>query len=272
MIPQGDTGLSSDLSRMRVPGGNGNDIFISFHGITDCGASNADLAVHLRSDYTVVLPDARGHGLSPRFSKEQLKAPFETMVEDACQLIVEEVEQSGKPVIIHGHSMGGAVAVAATQRCPDYVRALVLEEPALLSITQRGFLHMLVTRLAGRVSTNQQDIVAALEELRQEQSKWSNLEIAGWSLGQMLVEQPFLKHPVFHEKMSRKKILARLHTPTLIVTGDTKPCIIGARGFEGIKKIGNPQLETVLISSASHCVRRDNPQDFYRALDAFLEK
>jgi pimeloyl-ACP methyl ester carboxylesterase len=50
--------------------------------------------------------------------------------------LLAELESQRTPVALAGHSMGGALAVAAAARCPDRVRRLVLVSPAGLPLVK----------------------------------------------------------------------------------------------------------------------------------------
>jgi len=89
------------------------------HGSMDRGATFNKLALQL-TDCSVVFYDRRGyagsHGRPP--------APaFDAQVDDLIEVL------SGRPAIVAGHSLGGDVALAAAQRHPELVHAVVAYEP-----------------------------------------------------------------------------------------------------------------------------------------------
>jgi pimeloyl-ACP methyl ester carboxylesterase len=96
------------------------------HGIISSTATYDFLLPTLASDHRVVRLDFRGHGASGR-------APgaygFKDVLTDAvavCEQVIVE------PCTVIGHSLGGGVAAALAQQRPDLVRAVVLEDPALV--------------------------------------------------------------------------------------------------------------------------------------------
>ena len=110
----------------------------ALHGVTDNAASLSDISARWSSDYEVVLIDALGHGCSPRFTPTQLEDPFEALISSAASLICTIEEASPAPfVALLGHSMGGATAADIVSRGLAPVDALVLEDPALLTPSQR---------------------------------------------------------------------------------------------------------------------------------------
>jgi pimeloyl-ACP methyl ester carboxylesterase len=60
--------------------------------------------------------------------------------------------------------------------------------------------------------------------------------------------------------------------PTLVVSGDTldEVCITVAVEL-GIAGIGNPRIHFVRVPGAAHCIRREQPEAYYAAVDSFLE-
>jgi pimeloyl-ACP methyl ester carboxylesterase len=70
------------------------------------------------------------------------------------------------PIVLAGHSMGGAVAVLATARAPERVGGLVLVGPAGLPL-EHPYLHSVRTTLAGaaRGRYTAREMIASLAEL-----------------------------------------------------------------------------------------------------------
>ena len=85
-------------------------LFLS-HGVTDNAASLAAEHRRWQDLYDVTSVDARGHGLSARFTPAQLADPVAVMVEDLIALVEDRGHEA--PCILIGHSMGGAVSAAA---------------------------------------------------------------------------------------------------------------------------------------------------------------
>jgi esterase len=96
------------------------------HGITSSSATYDWLVPHLVDDYRVVRLDFRGHGRSGR-------APgtygFPAYVSDAVAVCEQVV---AAPCVAVGHSLGGGVAASVAQQRPDLLKAVVLEDPALM--------------------------------------------------------------------------------------------------------------------------------------------
>jgi pimeloyl-ACP methyl ester carboxylesterase len=89
------------------------------HGSMDRATSFNKLALQM-ADATVVLYDRRGYGHSDGVPPSRL---FQAQVDDLGQVL------AGRPAVVFGHSLGGDVALAAAQRHPALIPAVVAYEP-----------------------------------------------------------------------------------------------------------------------------------------------
>jgi len=92
------------------------------HGVTRFGREWEQLVPELAQHWRVLTLDQRGHGGSGR-------APSYLVVDyvaDAVRFVREAV---GVPLVLFGHSLGAMVAAAVAAEAPDFVRAVVLEDP-----------------------------------------------------------------------------------------------------------------------------------------------
>jgi lipase len=93
---------------------------LAVHGLTGHGRRWEHLANHHLAEVAVLAPDLLGHGRSPR------RAPRtnDHNVAAVGDLISE-------PVVVVGHSFGGAIALSLAATHPELVRGLVLLDPAV---------------------------------------------------------------------------------------------------------------------------------------------
>jgi lipase len=96
---------------------------LAIHGVTGHGRRWQPLARHL-PEITVAAPDLLGHGRS------SWTAPW-TIDANVAALASLLDEQADSPVLVVGHSFGGAVALHLAASRPDLVGSLVLLDPAI---------------------------------------------------------------------------------------------------------------------------------------------
>ncbi|MCJ0976678.1 alpha/beta hydrolase [Rhodococcus sp. ARC_M12] len=97
---------------------------LAVHGVTGHGARWWDLAENHLPEARILAPDLIGHGHSPA------TPPWDIDAQVTALKAVLDAHARG-PVVVLGHSYGGALAVHLAQRFPDAVRALVLLDPAI---------------------------------------------------------------------------------------------------------------------------------------------
>lgn len=96
---------------------------LAIHGLTGHGQRWEHMATEHLPGIAVLAPDLLGHGRSP------WSAPWTIDANVAALTGLLEAEGSG-PVVVVGHSFGGAIALNLAAARPDLVSALVLLDPA----------------------------------------------------------------------------------------------------------------------------------------------
>ncbi|MFI8972859.1 alpha/beta fold hydrolase [Nocardia asteroides] len=99
-------------------------VVLALHGLTGHGNRWETLATEHLPQARVIAPDLRGHGRSSSLPPWD----FETIVDDLAALVRAETDG---PVVVAGHSFGGAAGIHLARRHPELVRALVLLDPAI---------------------------------------------------------------------------------------------------------------------------------------------
>ncbi|MFC9661786.1 alpha/beta fold hydrolase [Nocardia sp. NPDC127606] len=99
-------------------------VVLALHGLTGHGNRWETLATEHLPQARIIAPDLRGHGRSTSLPPWDL----ETIVADLAQLLRAETDG---PVVVVGHSFGGATGIHLARQHPDLVRALVLLDPAI---------------------------------------------------------------------------------------------------------------------------------------------
>jgi len=233
---------------------------VVLHGLSDAGDNFPDLVERWQQDWRIVAPSMRGHGTSPRFRDDELDATADLMLADVLAVLDEQPE----PVVLLGHSMGGALALRAAVARPGAVRALVLEDPPRAdggpspAEHATGFLTF-VDGVSARIARGE------LEELVTE-STWSRPEAEAWARCKPQVQRDYLRDGLHLGPDRWADLVARLTVPTLLVLPDRDS--VGPSPAEPGPE--NPLLRTVVVSDAGHCVRRDQPEAYFAAVEDFL--
>lgn len=100
----------------------GTPVLILLHGWLDSGGGFEFLAGDLSKDYYMVAPDLRGYGLSGHTSSPLGYFFFEYVAD--LHVLLREISPD-HPVILLGHSLGGAVASVYAGIFPERVKALI---------------------------------------------------------------------------------------------------------------------------------------------------
>ncbi len=97
---------------------------LMIHGLTGYGGRWHTLATRYLPEFAVLAPDLIGHGRSTYAAPWTIEANVTAL----AGLIEREADG---PVLVVGHSFGGAVALHLAAACPDLVSGLVLLDPAV---------------------------------------------------------------------------------------------------------------------------------------------
>lgn len=254
-----------------VSGAGGSTTIVAFHGVTDNGPSLAGIAQRWNGERRVVLVDSLGHGLSPRLTDAELADPLGASVEAAIDVLEEETAHvaSGKAVIL-GHSMGGAIATAAAAARPDLVEALVLEDPAWLTEEQaaayKAGAQAEIVRL-DRIAANP---VEAVKQAVNDRPSRAVGELGAWAVAKGQVDRALVAAGVVGLTVPRTQLAEEIAVPCLLMTGDQPGALFTEEEIASILAVGNPLLRATTVAGAGHCIRRDQPEAFYRAVEAFL--
>jgi len=229
------------------------------HGLTEAGTTWPDMVGHWGDNWHVLAPDLRGHGQSPRFTKDELDAAPEVMLADVVAILDAQAE----PVALIGHSLGGLLALRAAVARPDKIWALVLEDPAQPA--------------AGR--TPEPGFVAEIEEFldtmadqpgqmarMQRDSHWSIAEIHAWAGCKPLVDRAYVRDGTYLGDDAWEELFNALRMPTLLLVPTDAPMAPRQEALH------NDLVRTLVVPDAGHCVRRDQPARYLRAVDEFLSE
>jgi pimeloyl-ACP methyl ester carboxylesterase len=95
-------------------------------------------------------------------------------------------------------------------------------------------------------------------------SSWSRAEIEAWAACKPLVDRAYVRDGLYLGAGAWEELFDALAVPTLLLVPPDSPM---APRQEAVH---NHLVRTVVVPGAGHCVRRDQPARYFRAVDAFL--
>lgn len=254
-------------------GGPSRTPAIALHGFALNCHSFDEVAPRLRSRVRLLAFDQRGHGLSERASRVE-DYTRENMVAD----IEGAVHALGleRPVVI-GHSMGGMNAMTFAARNPALVRALVLvdvgPEVSVDGAREVGAF------VAGPYELDSLD---AWVEHTHRYYPWRSKERIRARLAVSLRETADGKLAKQYDERFRQgfggvaeardalaDVAAALRCPTLLVHGAASPVLTREMAERFAARV--PCVQLVSIEGAGHSVAGDQPDEFVKVVEAFLD-
>ncbi|OKL50423.1 hypothetical protein BM477_00125 [Boudabousia marimammalium] len=117
------------------------------------------------------------------------------MVEKAAEVLRWAAGQGGSSptkIILCGHSMGGAIAARLAAQHPELVRAVILEDPALLTDQQAEQYRAGAADLVSRQQRIAADPGTAIRQLQDSHPGWPAEEYQAWAEAKSQVDLDFL--------------------------------------------------------------------------------
>lgn len=244
--------------------GNGEKpALMLLHGFSDNGLCWVPVAGALEEKYDVILPDARGHGLSARVKPGvQIDGAA-----DAAKLI--EALDIKKPIVC-GHSMGGNTATELGARFPGLVSGLIFEDPAWFDPTpddiplRRNPFFEWLTNLEG---VTLDEIIA---KGKADNPTWPEIEFPAWAESKIQLDKN-----VFNSVIVRKpwrEFISVFSVPALLITSDVEMNAIVSPEIAQEATTLSKYIQVASVPNAGHNIRRENYPAFMDALTSFLDQ
>jgi pimeloyl-ACP methyl ester carboxylesterase len=230
---------------------SGDELVLFLHGL-GCSKENWRQAWGVRElrDNSFLAVDFLGFGHSPR------PAQFGYRLEDQAAVLAAVIDAHAlKRIHLVAHSMGGTIALLLPARILSRLGSLILVEPRLVNsscgiaaeavkYTYEEFTSGAFTWIQRRISNDQQ-VAYDLKRADQAAFYHSSCSLVDWTRGRCMLDR-------FEAAPCRKVF------------------IYGAenRHLEELAEI--PSDLKIEIGHSGHFVMRDNPDDFYRQLAAFI--
>jgi N-formylmaleamate deformylase len=244
--------------------GGGTPPLVLNHGATDNGLCWTPVARALEAEYDVVMPDARGHGLSD--------APVDgygsgERAADLAGLI--EALKLDRP-IVGGHSMGAGTTLRFAADYPDRLRAAILEDPGFRAADappRPGGPREMVLQHKDKT---REELIA---HIRQARPEWAEDELGPWADSKIQVSVNFANASrTFPERPDFRELLPRVKVPVVLITSDPERGGIVTPEVAAEAQRLLPSMKVVRLSGAGHNVRREQFGPFLAAVRSFLKE
>jgi N-formylmaleamate deformylase len=242
------------------------------HGFSDNGLCWTPTARDLESEYDVIMPDMRAHGLSERVQPGQ-------KVDMAADLagLIRTLELSS-PVIC-GHSMGAMIAYQIAVRFPELICALVLEDPPwwlpqpVQTLPADQPAEAPIVKWAKSLAN--QTLDELLVQYRNDHPDWPEELVRPMCESKKQLDPAIVD--TMADRMNSQEVdwLTRIQNiahPVLLFAAN--PALGGIVTPEVVTKIRqlNPKVTIVNIPDVGHLIRFDKYTTFMNALWAFLKQ
>jgi pimeloyl-ACP methyl ester carboxylesterase len=243
-----------------------NTPLLVLHGLFGMGDNWASIARHLGTHRTVIMPDQRNHGRSPKTDAFS----YEILVNDLYHFIINDLKLS--KIILLGHSMGGKVAMIFAQTYPDIIEKLIVVDMPLRHVPVQEQLKYL--KILSQIDLNAPTRTQIETQLAE--------HIVDMGIRQFLMKNLFrnaddlfewrINVPVFLEVLPglQAEVNADIafEKPTLFVRGAASNYILPA-DYAGIARVFS-QASIATIQGAGHWVHVDKPHELLLQIQAFL--
>lgn len=235
------------------------------HGFSDNGLCWTPVAQVLERDYDVVMPDARGHGLS---DAPETGYDTEDLIADLVGLIQAlELERPG----LMGHSMGAATTAVTAANYPDLVSSAILEDPpwneGMFDPEEReAMAEELRASIIKSKAQTREEIIAFC---RENNPTWAEVELGLWADSQLQLSLKifnFLTSQFIHWS----EIVPKITCPTLLITADPEAGAIVTPEVAQEVAAMNANVKVAHISGAGHSIQREQFEQYMQAVTEFL--
>jgi len=242
---------------------------VLLHGY--CGSKHYwdEIIAPLSAEYDVIVPDLRGHGVSP--TAEESTYSMEQLADDITALLDRlQLER----VFLFGHSLGGYVALAFAERHPHRLLGFGLIHSTSLPDTEAGkegrlataeqvrsagvgpFVDGLVPKLFAPQHRQQPAMARQIAQAREIGRGTSPQGVIGCALG-------------MRERPDRTDVLRRTPLPVLLLAGEQDEVIPPERRFP-VEARSN--IVMTLLPDTGHMGMMEAPEAMARHLLAFVER
>ena len=240
---------------------------VLLHGITDSGLCWPRVVKALAPEHDMILPDARGHGLSDKPAAGYAPQDHAADVAGLIQGLGLE-----RPILI-GHSMGAGVSATVAALYPDLVRGVILEDPPWRPGSDEGTPEEQAERAAewrkdilSRKAKTRPEVIA---QRKREQPEWADEEFNDWIVAKQQVS-PEVTQFITAARLPWRDVCARIACPVLLITANVADGAIVTPEVAAEAAKLMPKGRAVHIAGAGHNIRREQFAAYMTAVREFL--
>eukprot|EP00899_Mesostigma_viride_P015126 jgi/Mesvir1/23614/Mv18296-RA.1 len=258
--------------------GEGNKPVVLFlHGGGYTGLTWACVAKVMKAENRILAPDLRGHGET--HTDEDLNLASEVLVDDVVTLIAAMFEGDVKkapPLVVVGHSMGGALAarVVASRRLPTAAALVVID---VVEGTAMASLSHMTTVLNARPSSFPSAAKAVEWTVKHHHAK--NVEAARVSMPSQLIQREGETKLVWRTPLEKSEQYWRGWFEGLsdIFLDGPVPKMLMLAGTDRLDKtliIGQMQgkFQQTVLPKCGHAVQEDEPVKTAEAIQTLITR
>jgi pimeloyl-ACP methyl ester carboxylesterase len=239
------------------------------HGISDDGLCWKSLIPSLDPSWDVVMADLRGHG---RSDAPDSGWNLRTMADEMAALVSGLGMES--PFIV-GQSIGAAVALALAAYHPEIPCALFLEDPVPLWKAPAADPEDLGAGLASWLMSNKRKTYADLTaEVKANSPLWDQAEHGPWIDAKHRMSPKAIQIATARDLVPPdfKDALAGVRAPLFILSAEIERGAICPDADIDLLRIILPGLQSLRLQRAGHCIGRDSPGPYRKALMDFFRQ
>jgi pimeloyl-ACP methyl ester carboxylesterase len=252
------------------------DFVVLVHGLGSNRATWDWVVPKLAGRLRTLAYDQRGHGGSTHAPGTYT---LDHYVSDAIAFC-ENV--AARPVVIVGHSLGGAVGVSVAQRRPELVRGLLIEDPPLYGtrVENQGFFSLLhkVTREMQDRDAPVEDYESLMHVVPSPNGAGSFADVLGPDGTRARASglanlDPDVFLPVLDgSALTGATPEVAVDCPLVVLRADPKLGSTFTAEHEARLLSVDPQAEVKMIEGASHFIHDEQPERFLFELDSLLDR
>lgn len=243
----------ADFNYYRTSGtkDSGKPVLVLQHGFSDNGLCWGPVAQELIADYDIIMPDARGHGLSARVARGE-------QVDPAADLAALIRALGVANVIAAGHSMGAHIVADLAARFPEMVTAAILEDPPWFlpgSDAPQGRRASMEESPLGQwlIGLKNKSLEQIMAETRQEHPTWPETYVRPWCQGKKELDLNILAaEPSWGNWQER---VPKIKCPVLLLTADPSMGGIVTPEVASLAQEMNSNVQVVNFPAVGHHVR-----------------